>query len=188
MCRTQNGTKNRNLRYQRVLRDPARSLVEALRDNYIERLSPEVAGGKRHLSILKKNDYGKGGYHDHYWFAFYDPSAGSKTKSVQLYFRMIGSEQVWRYGFAMGNYCDEYVERLRSASPVKSRYGGRIHSESSTRRQACDCGPTKTESKMTPNDFAELLASHAVRMARREWQIDKHQHCPRVPARFVARS
>ncbi|MCH8043552.1 MAG: DUF2461 family protein [Planctomycetes bacterium] len=107
--------EEQKLRYQRVLRDPARSLVEALRKQYIERLSPEVAGGKRHLSILKKNDYGKGGYHDHYWFAFYDPRIGSKTRSVQFFFRMIGSERVWRYGFGMGNYCDEYAERLQLA-------------------------------------------------------------------------
>jgi hypothetical protein len=71
-----------------------------------------VAGGKRHLSILKKNDYGKGGYHDHYWFAFYDPKAGSKTKSVQLFVRFLGGEKVWRYGFSMGNYCGDYLERL----------------------------------------------------------------------------
>lgn len=153
--------EKQKLRYQRVLRDPARSLVEALRDNYIERLSPEVAGGKRHLSILKKNDYGKGGYHDHYWFAFYDPSAGSKTKSVQLYFRMIGSEQVWRYGFAMGNYCDAYIERLRSAllanAGVVAEYARQAPPETSVRLWA-----DETESKMTPSEFAELLVSHAV--------------------------
>ena len=80
--------------YRAVLRGPFQSLVEMLRDRYIERLSPEVAGGSRHLSILKKNDYGRGGYHDHYWFAFYDPAAGSKTKSVQLFFRLLGAEHV----------------------------------------------------------------------------------------------
>jgi hypothetical protein len=86
-----------------------------LRTQYIERLSPEVAGGKRHLSILKTNDYGKGGYHAHYWFAFYDPKAGSKTKSVQLYFALHGNTLVWRYGFSMGDYCDEYLARLLGA-------------------------------------------------------------------------
>jgi MoxR-like ATPase len=99
-------------RYQSVLRDPSQNVVEELRAKHIQPLSPVVAGGKRHLSILKKNDYGKGGYHDHYWFAFYDPKAGSKTKSVQLFVRFLGGERVWRYGFAMGNYCDEYLERL----------------------------------------------------------------------------
>jgi len=145
-------------RYQRVLRNPVRSLVEALRNRYIERLSPEVAGGKRHLSILKKNDYGKGGYHDHYWFAFHDPNAGSKTKSVQLFMRMIGSEQVWRYGFAMGNYCDEYLERLQSA----------IHSSPETIADYIRQAPSATsvrlwseddESQMEPGDFANLVAS-----------------------------
>ena len=102
-------------RFQNVLRDPSRRLVEMLSTQYIERLSPEVAGGKRHLSILKKNDYGKGGYHAHYWLAFYDPKAGSKTKSVQLYFALHGSAQIYRYGFSMGDYCDEYLARLLTA-------------------------------------------------------------------------
>lgn len=101
-------------RYETVLRDPSQQIVDQLRANYIQRLSPAVAGGKRHLSILKKNDYGKGGYHDHYWYAFYDPAAGSKTKSVQLYVHFRGRDQVWGYGFAMGNYCEEYLERLIS--------------------------------------------------------------------------
>ncbi|PQO37836.1 hypothetical protein DTL21_07805 [Bremerella cremea] len=102
-------------RYARVLRDPAKQFVDMLRTNYIERLSPEVAGGKGPLSRLKKNDFGKGGYHDHYWMAFYDPAAGSKTKSVQLYFRMLGKERLWRYGFAFGNYCEDYLKRLKKA-------------------------------------------------------------------------
>ncbi len=92
-------------RYEHLLRDPSQVIVEELRTRYIQRLNPAVAGGKRHLSILKKNDYGKGGYHDHYWFAFYDPAAGSKTRSVQLFVRFLGGERVWRYGLAMGNYC-----------------------------------------------------------------------------------
>jgi hypothetical protein len=102
-------------RYNEVLRDPTRRLVEMLRSEYMERLSPEVAGGKRPLSILKKNDYGKGGYYDHYWCAFYDPKATSKTKSVQLFFHLRGRAEKWGYGFSMGNYCEEYMERLRSA-------------------------------------------------------------------------
>lgn len=102
-------------RYERVLRDPSQAVVDQLRTRYIEEISPVVAGGKRHLSILKKNDYGKGGYHDHYWFAFYDPAAGSKTKSAQLYVRFLGTERIWRYGFAMGNYCGQYMDRLMLA-------------------------------------------------------------------------
>ena len=43
--------KNKRL-YERVLRDPSRAIVEELRTQYIQRLSPTVAGGKRHLSIL----------------------------------------------------------------------------------------------------------------------------------------
>ena len=102
-------------RFQHVLRDPSQAIVDELRTRYIQRLSPPVAGGKRHLSILKRNDYGKGGYHDHYWYAFYDPAAGSKTKSVQLYVRFLAVERVWRYGMSMGNYCGPYMERLHNA-------------------------------------------------------------------------
>jgi len=102
-------------RYWSLLRDPSRRLVESLRTRYIQQLSSAVAGGKRPLSILKKNDYGKGAYHDHYWFAFYDPQAGSKTRSVQLFVRFLGRERVWRYGFSMGDYCGEYLQRLRKA-------------------------------------------------------------------------
>ncbi len=147
-------------RYQRVLRDPARSLVEALRENYIERLDPEVAGGKRHLSILKKNDFGKGGYHDHYWFAFYDPSAGSKTKSVQLYLRMLGSENVWRYGFATGNYCEAYIERLRTAllkgSDAAARYVRQAPSKTIVRLWS-----DEAEASLTPSEFSDLLVAHS---------------------------
>jgi hypothetical protein len=102
-------------RYEHVLRDPSQAIVDGLRTRYIQSLSPTVAGGKRHLSILKKNDYGKGGYHDHYWYAFYDPAAGSKTKSVQLYVRFLAGEGVWRYGMSMGDYCGPYMERLCKA-------------------------------------------------------------------------
>ena len=107
-------SKNKQ-RYRTVLQEPCNSLVKMLREGYIERLNPAVAGGTRPLSILKKNDFGKGGYQDHFWFAFYDPKAGSKTKSVQLFFRMLGLEKKWRYGFSMGNYCDEYVANLQTA-------------------------------------------------------------------------
>jgi MoxR-like ATPase len=65
--------------------------------------------------MLKKNEWGRGGYYDHYWFAFYDPAAGSKTKSVQLFIRFLGGEHVWRYGFGFGNYCDQYIEQLLAA-------------------------------------------------------------------------
>ena len=102
-------------RYERVLRDPSRTLVDELRSRYIARLNPAVASGKRHLSILKKNDYGKGGYHDYYWFAFYDPAAGSKTKSVQLFLFLSSKEQNWNYGLSMGRDCPEYAERLATA-------------------------------------------------------------------------
>ena len=107
--------------YEQFLRDPTRELVEQIRTKYIEQLSPEVAGGKRLISILKKNDYGKGGYYDHYWFAFYDPNAGSKTKSVQLFFvlrlRRRSGTMALRWGTIAGSTC-EISCRSSSAIPM----------------------------------------------------------------------
>jgi len=66
--------------YKAVLRDPSQQIVNQLRAKYIQRLSPAVAGGKRHLSILKKNDYGKGGYHDHYVVCVLRPGDGEQDE------------------------------------------------------------------------------------------------------------
>jgi len=102
-------------RYEQTLRDPTRILVESLRAKHVARLNLEVAATNRNVSILKKNDYGQGGYQDHYWAAFYDPAAGSKTKSCQLFFRMLASLREFRYGFAFGNNCDDYVANFKTA-------------------------------------------------------------------------
>ena len=143
-------------RYETFLRDPSQQIVDQLRVNYIQRLSPAVAGGKRHLSILKKNDYGKGGYHDHYWYAFYDPAAGSKTKSVQLYVSLLGRERVWRYGLSMGNSCEEYLGRLVTAVDANraavARYIGSAPADTLISLV------TGTDSvEHTPAEFATLL-------------------------------
>lgn len=61
--------KNNKIRYNHVLRDPTRNLIRQIREKYITRLSQDVADCPRQLSVLKKNDYGKGGYYGHYWFA-----------------------------------------------------------------------------------------------------------------------
>ena len=102
-------------RYDRVLRTPTVEVIEELRIQYVRKLDTTVAETKRNLSILKKNDYGQGGYYDHYWAAFYDREAKSKTKSCQLFFRMLGKQRVCRYGFALGNYCEEYIANLHAA-------------------------------------------------------------------------
>ena len=145
-------------RYAAVLRDPSQRIVDELRAKFIQRLSPAVAGGKRHLSILKKNDYGKGGYHDHYWYAFYDPATGSKTKSVQLYVRFLGRERVWRYGLAMGNYCEEYLDRLATVfdanRPAIADYFRQAPADTLIRLYSA------TDSiQYSPAEFAALLAA-----------------------------
>ena len=102
-------------RYEETLRNPTRTLVESLRENPIAKLDPEVSATSRNVSILKKNDYGQGGYHDHYWAAFYAPEAGSKIKSCQLFFRMLAANHVFRYGFSFGNSCKEIVANFKNA-------------------------------------------------------------------------
>ena len=105
--------------YHQSLKDPVKQFVKLLRDRYITQLNPEVAGSSHNVSRLKKNDYGGDGYHDHYWFAFFDPEARSKTKSVQLFFGFHGSDLVCRYGFAMGDYCKSYFQRLKNVIQEK---------------------------------------------------------------------
>ncbi len=106
--------KNKD-RYIRVLRDPTHELMESLRIQYMQKLDSAVAATKRNLSALKKNDYGKGGYHDHFWAAFYDPATQSKTKGCQLFVAFVGKEELFRFGFALANDSFAYVSNLKSA-------------------------------------------------------------------------
>ncbi len=102
-------------RYQAVLRKPSSVLLEQLRADPIASLAPDVANTRYNISSLKKNDYGQGGYNDHFWAAFFDPSSGSKTKSCQLFFILRSQERLFRYGFAFGNYCSDYIQKLHHA-------------------------------------------------------------------------
>jgi MoxR-like ATPase len=101
--------------FQRLLRDPMRAIVEVVREKYIEPLDREVAYAANLISRLKKNDFGRGGYNDHYWFAFYDPPAETKTKSAQLYLILRGKKDNFEFGFSMGDVCQQYVRRLTDA-------------------------------------------------------------------------
>ena len=143
-------------RYERVLRDPSQAMVEQLSARYIQRLNPAVGGGKRHLSILKKNDFGKGGYHDHYWFAFYDPAAGSKIKSAQLFVGFLGSRRIWQYGLAFGVSRGPYLERLLKSIAEKHRtvadYLRGAPIDTKVRLIV-----NETEHEMPPADFAQRL-------------------------------
>ena len=94
---------------------PTSALLRAVRDTYVRPLGPEVAAGRRQLSSLTKSGYGRGRYHDHYGFAFYDPAAASKARSAQLYFKLSGADGTCEYGFSTGAGCDDYLLRLRQA-------------------------------------------------------------------------
>lgn len=107
--------KRNKVVFQQVLRDPTNRLVESLRTDYVQELDAEVANTGNNVSRLKKNDFGQGGYHDHFWAAFYDPAAKSKTQSCQLFFGLHGRERQFNYGFAFGSNCDRYIANLVSA-------------------------------------------------------------------------
>jgi hypothetical protein len=62
--------KKNKLVFQQVLRDPTNRLVESLRTDYVQELDAEVANTTNNVSRLKKNDFGQGGYYDHYRCAF----------------------------------------------------------------------------------------------------------------------
>jgi MoxR-like ATPase len=145
-------------RYERVLRDPARTIVEELRSRYIERLNPAVAGAKHQMSRLNKNDYGKGGYYDHYWFAFYDPAAGSKIRSVQLFLSLHGSERTWSYGLSMGNRCEEYVDRLSQLIAAR-RESVAHYLRTAPADTRVLVATADEEQNVDPATFAELLMS-----------------------------
>ena len=101
--------------YHRGVHDPLATLLAVVRCGAIRVLSPEVAAGRRQMTALRKNGYGKGGYHDACGFAFYDPAVPSKTRSPQLFFKLDGAAGTYEYGLALGPLCDEYVQRLRKA-------------------------------------------------------------------------
>jgi MoxR-like ATPase len=147
-------------RYQRVLRDPSQAVVERIAARYIQRLNPTVAAGKRHLAILKKNDYGQGGYHAHYWFAFYDPAAGSKIKSVQLFVHFLGRRRLWGYGLAMGSYCDEYMSRLlRTIAANRAAIANYLRSAPTDTIVRLFFGETQRE--LSPAEFADRVVGDA---------------------------
>lgn len=107
--------KKNKIKFQQVLRDPTIQLINSLRTSYIQGLDADVANTTNNVSKLKKNDWGQGGYYDHFWAAFYDPSAKSKTQSCQLFLGLLGKQREFNYGFAFGQKCEEYIEKLGKA-------------------------------------------------------------------------
>ena len=102
-------------RYEDHLHRPLSALLGAVRERFVQPLGPEVAAGRRQLAGLRKNGYGRGAFHDHCGFAFYDPAVSSKARSPQLYFKLDGAAGTCEYGFSIGPGCDAYVQRLRKA-------------------------------------------------------------------------
>jgi hypothetical protein len=97
------------------LHRPLRALLAAVRERHIRPLGAELAAGRRQLSALRKNGYGRGAFHDHCRFAFYDPAVASKSRSPQLYCKLDGAKGTIEFGFAIGPGCDIYLQRLRKA-------------------------------------------------------------------------
>ena len=106
--------RNRQV-YQDRLHRPLARLLGEVRRRHVQVLSPEVAGSKRQLLSLRKNGYGRGGYHDACGFAFYDPAVPAKSRSPQLQFRLDGATGRFEYGFTVDGQCEDYLQRLRKA-------------------------------------------------------------------------
>jgi hypothetical protein len=102
-------------RYDDTVHRPLAALLAAVRDRFIRPLAPEVAAGRRQLTGPRKNGYGRGAFHDHCGFSFYDPSISSKARSPHLYFKLDGAAGACEFGFSIGAGCDAYVARLRKA-------------------------------------------------------------------------
>lgn len=101
--------------YKRELRDPTAALVDAIAARHVAAIDAAVAAPKRPISVLKKNDFGADTYHAHYWFAFYDPAAKTKTESVQLFGWFSGGLKLIRYGVGMGDYGRTYLDNVLTA-------------------------------------------------------------------------
>jgi hypothetical protein len=94
--RWHNKTKENRIQ---VLVDPTKKLIENIRP-YIDKLNSSVANEKHILGALKKQ--GKdGNWCPYYWFAFYDPKAGKKKNSSQLFFFWIVVKRVESRGGTM---------------------------------------------------------------------------------------
>jgi DNA polymerase III delta prime subunit len=95
--------------YEQLLRDPARALFQNLAPSVRKILDDRIETRKGILSVIQKNDYGKGGIHDHYWGAFF-PSGAKRTESPQLY--VIFYPDQLRFGFGFGYKSKEHEQRL----------------------------------------------------------------------------
>ena len=150
--------KRNRERYQQVLRSPTSSLVESLRTNCIAELDADVANTTHNISVLKKNDFGRGGFYQHYWAAFYDPESGSKTKSCQLFLILFGSQRLFRYGFSFGRDCDSYKQNLHKALSENVERVCKYLREASPDVQVA-LSETEEQKGMEATEFASLLMS-----------------------------
>ncbi len=97
------------LKYESLLRDPARALFQNLAPGVSAVLGDSIETRSGILSVIQKNDYGKGGIHDHYWGAFF-PSESKRIEAAQLY--VIFYSDKMKFGFGFGHKSEEYKQRL----------------------------------------------------------------------------
>lgn len=142
--------------YLQNLRDPTEQLFQRIAARHLTTLDPMVAAAPRRLAILKKNDYGGNNYYPYFWGAFYDPEAGSKTKSAQLSLFISGADDHFRYGFGVGDYGRPYFDRLCSALRADP-----CHGKATVAGLPSECVVTllqgKTSRRLTPAEFAAEL-------------------------------
>ncbi len=127
--------------YKTYLRDPARRLFASVADPVKEKFGDKVETNNRILSIIPKNDYGKGGIHHHYWGAFYFTEV-KRTMSPQLFVGLYPDKLAFGFGFGHKSfkYRTRLLERIEGDETLDDSYWGelsekglqlRVHSDSS---------------------------------------------------------
>ncbi len=95
--------------FELYIKEPTRALMANAAPLVEQILGDEIETETRILSVMNKNDFGKGGIHSHYWAAFY-PTAKKRISSPQL-FVILNPNQI-RFGFGFGLYSKEFEKRF----------------------------------------------------------------------------
>ncbi len=97
--------------FANLLMQPMALLVKDLAPGVQATFGPLVETEKNIISRIRKNDYGKGGIHYHYWAAFF-PRELKRITGTQLFVYM--HPDSISAGFAFGEKADGFLGRLKS--------------------------------------------------------------------------
>lgn len=109
--------------FEKEIKQPTRNLLNSGKEFCELILGNLIETETRVLSVIKKNDYGKGGIHHHFWGAFY-PTGQKRTDSPQMY-TIIYPDQL-RFGFGFGHRSDHFkaqlIQNLKMNTLLDSEY------------------------------------------------------------------